>query len=280
MGEGTIIKKSLKQGKGNDELTMIVHLTPEEEKVMEQIKSHSPIDWEGRDLDLLQEARKIIKETRKQEELQTPIDEPVTRQETTIDEGDSKKKNNGLWYTLAGLLLLFLVYKIVMNSIQKKTDKIFVQSAMSKTKKTINYKGVTFDYPGNWTIQGQQYSDEVFFVGGSNEKESEFGVFLTTNTITPIKNMIDNVITGYATSGRFEDVSYSSIYKTTFNNKEVFAADYSYTSKGKPYYAKLYGFVVNGNSVIVNPVAHAENALDGDDFKMMENSLTITAQSK
>ena len=148
---------------------------------------------------------------------------------------------------------------------------------MSKTKRTINYEGVSFDYPGNWNVQGQQYSDEVFFFFFSNEKESEFGVFLTKNTTISIETLLDNIIVGYSSSGRFEDVSYSTIYKTTFNNKEVLGADYSYTSKGKPYFAKLYGFVVNGNNVIVNPVAHTESALEDDDFKMMESSLKINA---
>ena len=117
-------------------------------------------------------------------------------------------------------------------------------------------------------------------MGGSNELGSEFGVILITNTNNSIEKNIDDIITGYAHSGKFENVSYSTIYRTTYNNKEVLAVDYSYTSENKPYYAKLYGFVVNGNNVIVNPIAHTETALDGNDFKMMENSLKIAASPK
>lgn len=268
--DNNTIKKSLKQGSGSDELIMDVYITSEEDRMMEQIRSHSPIDWEGRDLDLLQEARKIIKESRQQEGNSMPKQE-----NTNIEQG--KTSNKSLWFALVGILLLFIVYEVIINSINKNAEGIIAQSAMSKTKRTINYEGVSFDYPGNWNVQGQQYSDEVFFVGGSNEKESEFGVFLTKNTSIPIETLIDNIIVGYSSSGRFEDVSYSTIYNTTFNNKEVLGADYSYTSKGKPYFAKLYGFVVNGNSVIVNPVAHTESALEDVDFKMMESSLKINA---
>ena len=268
--DNNTIKKSLKQGSGSDELIMDVYITSEEDRMMEQIRSHSPINWEGKDLDLLQEARKIIKESRQQEGNSVPKQE-----NTNIEQGN--KSNKGLWFALAAILLLFIVYEVVIDSINKKAEGIIAQSAMSKTKRTINYEGVSFDYPGNWNVQGQQYSDEVFFVGGSNEKESEFGVFLTKNTTIPIETLIDNIIVGYATSGRFEDVSYSTIYKTTFNNKDVVGADYSYTSKGKPYFAKLYGFVVNGNSVIVNPVAHTESTLEEDDFKLMESTLKINA---
>lgn len=272
--DNNAIKKSLKQGSGSDELILDVYITPEEDRMMEQIRSHSPIDWEGRDLDLLQEAKKIIKDSRHKEG--NSVEESVPKQENTNKE-QGKKSNKGLWFALAGILLLFIVYEVVTNSINKKAEGIIAQSSMSKTKRTINYEGVTFDYPGNWSVQGQQYSDEMFFVGGSNEKESEFGVFLSKNTTIPIETLIDNIIVGYASSGRFEDVSYSTIYKTTFNNREVLSADYSYTSKGKPYFAKLYGFVVNGSSVIVNPVAHTESALEGDDFKLMESTLKINA---
>lgn len=54
--------KSIKilQGTGENEIEMKVFVTQEEIEKMKEIKSLFPVDWEGNELELLQEAKKQI----------------------------------------------------------------------------------------------------------------------------------------------------------------------------------------------------------------------------
>ena len=265
---------TIKQGLGDEAIEMTVQVTQEELDAMEQIKRYSPKNWEGKELDLLQEARKVIKEKPKEEISDTQV-EMAEREADTIDE-NAKPNNKGLWWTLGVLVVLLIGYLIINSVIKQKADEareVIVRSAMSNTTKTFTYQSISFDYPGNWTFAGNKQAEGVYMIGGQNEKDSEYGIFLLTNTDQAITKYIDDIITGYATSRRFSEVEYSSIYDTYYNKNKALAADYSYVSQGEHYYGKLFGFTVNGKTVIINPVAHSEKALAGDDFKIMENTL-------
>lgn len=263
------------QGTGDDRIKMTIQVTKEELDKMEQIRQFSPENWEGKELELLQEARNLLREA--------PVESPKTKEEQVVqpiaEEKQTKNNSNGIWWTLGvfGVLLIgyLIVHSIKQHNVKEATEFI-VHSGMNRTKKTLNFEGLTLEYPGNWAFSQNQLSEGLYMVGGQDEKDSEFGIIWMTNTEASASSFIDDIITGYATSNRFSNVEYSAIYDTRFNGMDAIAADYSYISKGEQYYAKVFGIVINGNTVIVNPVAHTKDALNGDDFKMMESSMKFT----
>ena len=256
---------------------MTIQVTQEELDAMERIRRYSPENWEGKELELLQEARKIIKE----KPVVSPMPQPEIAETATIDiEEEPKHKNAGLWWTLGILAALFIAYQSFMYYVKQQTkdlERYVHQSAMSKTKEKLSYKDLTFDYPGNWSFTKTEVAEGMFMVGGTNEKKSEFGVFWTKSDMVSVETYIDNVITGYATSDKFSNVEYSAIYNTRINGLDALAAEYSYICNGKHYFAQLIGFVSNGNTVVVNPVALSKESLSGEDFQMMENSISFSA---
>ena len=273
------VEKTFSQGKGDDELKMKVHITSEEEKIMEQIKSHSPIDWEGKDLELLMEARKVIKESKQNEEFTEKGD--ATTKDVPYKESSNKSSIIWLSIGLAGIVFLIVIFASVKRKADEATKEILSSPyAQSLITKKMDYQGVSFNYPGNWNVSGQLVDGGIAFVAGTNEKDSEFSVIVIPNDDRNIETVIDAVASGYSFDGRFSDVSYSSIYKTTVNKKDAYCIDYSYIHEGESYFAKIYGFVVEEANVIVNPIAHGESDLEGDDFKMMVGSLEIKPYSK
>ena len=112
----------VKQGIGEDALEMTVQVTQEEFDKMEQIRRFSPESWEGKDLELIQEARKVIKE-KEAETIKSELEIDETQKleqeidETPIKLKKNKNKNNtGLWWTL-GVLGVLLVAYLIFNSI-------------------------------------------------------------------------------------------------------------------------------------------------------------------
>ena len=251
---------TIKHSFGDNPIEMSVQVTQKEFEKMEQIRQFSPENWEGKELELLQEARKLLKEspvesiTMKEEvgEEKNEIVQPIAH------EKQPTKSSNGMWWTLGVLGFLLLGYLIVHSIIQhkvKEATEFIVRSGMNKTTKTLNYEGLTLEYPGNWAFSQNKISESLYMVGGQDEKDSEFGIIWVTNTETSASSFIDDI---------------------RFNGMDAIAADYSYTSKGEQYYAKVLGFITNGNTVIVNPIAHTKEALVGDEFKIMENSMKFT----
>lgn len=276
----------VRQGSEEDALEITVQVTQEEFDKMEQIRRFSPESWEGKELELLQEARKLLREvpaesivTQVSESESEPEQVPEQVPQPQVSEKQPSKSSNGIWWTLGVLGILLVGYLIVHSIIQhkvKEATEYVVRSGMNKTTKNLNYEGLTLQYPGNWAFSQNKLSEGLYMVAGQDEKDSEFGIFWVTSTDVSASSFIDDIITGYATSGNFSNVEYSAIYDTHFNGMNAIAADYSYISKGEQYYAQLFGFVLNGSTVVVNPVAHTKEALTGDDFKMMENSIKFT----
>ena len=273
---------TIHEGTGDNAIEMTVQVTEEEFAKMEQIKQYSPSAWEGKELELIQEARKLLREELeevKQDKEEVSLQKSEEVEHPISKENQPAKNSNGLWWTLGILGVLLLGYIIVHSIIQQKTNEareVILNSGLSLITKPYSYQGLTLEYPGDWSFSENKLSDDFYMVGGRNNKGSEFGIFWVTNTEASASGFIDDIISGYANSGRFSNVEYSAIYDTRFNGKDAIAADYSYISNGEQFFAKVIGFVTNGNTVIINPIAHSKEALDGDDFKTLENSVRFT----
>ena len=264
---------TIKQGTGDDAIDMTIQVTQEELETMEHIRKFSPEDWEGKDLELLHEARKIIKE----KPIVPPTPQPQIQKTTTTEiEAEPKHNNAGLWWTLGLLAAVFIAYQIFNYTINKRTQEVIVPYVLNKRTETLKYKGLTLNHPGNWFFTQNEVAEGMYMVGGRDQSDSELGIIWMENDGMPLETSIDNIITGYAHSSKFSNVEYSAIYNTTFNGKAAKAADYSYINDGKTYFAKVIGLVIDGKTVIINPIARTKATLSGDDFKMMENSISFS----
>ena len=264
---------TIKQGTGDDAIDMTIQVTQEELETMEHIRKFSPEDWEGKDLELLHEARKIIKE----KPIVPPTPQPQIQKNTTTEiEAEPKHNNAGLWWTLGLLAAVFIAYQIFNYTVNKRTQEVIVPYVLNKRTETLKYKGLTLNHPGNWFFTQNEVAEGMYMVGGRDQSDSELGIIWMENDGMPLETSIDNIITGYAHSSKFSNVEYSAIYNTTFNGKAAKAADYSYINDGKTYFAKVIGLVIDGKTVIINPIARTKATLSGDDFKMMENSISFS----
>lgn len=272
-------KKSItiKQGTGDEAIDMTIQVTQEELDTMERIRKYSPENWKGKELELLQEARKIIKE----KPVVSPMPQKETAETVTIDIEEPKHKNAGLWWTLGILAALFIAYQSFMYYVKQQTKdlgKIIQHSASNYTKKTISFEGISFDYPGNWSFVKNKTSSEMFMIEGGNGAGLEYVVMVFKSTeFMPVKDCIDAVVAEFAELDEGGgNIDYSAIYAARFNGMDVLASDCNYKYKGRTCYAQVKGFELYGNSITIISSAYDKIALSGDDFKIMENSFKFT----
>lgn len=266
---------TIHEGIGDDAIEMTVQVTQEEFDKMEHIRRFSPENWEGKDLELLQEARKLLNE----KPVEVPIKELESEQAPITIKEEHKRSNIGLWWALGVILVLFIGYEAFVSYVDKQKKDLVQRIAINNNKKSISYNGVSFDYLGNWSFDKNKISEDVFMIEGSNDKGSEYVVmFLNSNDIMNVENSID------ATAQGFEDVveagehvEYSAIYDSKFNGMDVLASDCNYRYHGKDCFALIKGFELYGRCITVIATAHNKSDLDGEEFKMMENSFKYTS---
>ena len=261
------------EGIGNDAIEMMVQVTQEEFDKMEQIRKFSPANWEGRDLELLQEARKILSEKLNE----PPVTEQVNEQPMPVKD-EPKRNNSGLWWALGVIIVLFIGYEAFLLYVKQQTKDVVQRAVLNHTKNTLNYNGVSFDYPDNWSFVKNNTSDDVFMIEGGNEMGSEYVVMVSPSTaFMSVEDCIDATIDGFADIDEAGgNIEYSAIYDAQFNGRDALAAECNYKYKGKNCFGIVKGFEFYGKNITIIATAYNQNALAGDDFKIMENSFKYT----
>ena len=265
----------VKQGVGDDALEMTVQVTQEEFDKMEQIRRYSPESWEGKDLELIQEARKVIKE----KEAETIKSEQEV-DETPIKTKEEQSKNNaGLWWTLGvlGVLLVaYLIFNSILQNRVKEAREVIVNYALNN--KNVNYQGVSFDYPANWNFNNSNSANNMYQISGVNDKGDEYVVILAKNIPNIEREFIDEIIVEYMNTEGTEDMEYSAIYETSFHGIKSVATDFSYKLEGVRAVARVLGFTLNNSTFVIIKSAKTKAELDGDGFKTMESTFKYVNQ--
>lgn len=106
---------TIKQGTGEDVIEMSVFGTQEEFDMMEQLRQNNPEKWVGKDLELLQKARKAIKDKAIGEESK-PSNPNKTRHKVS-------GFDIGMICSIALLWLLLIIYKLALVSMQKEVNE-------------------------------------------------------------------------------------------------------------------------------------------------------------
>lgn len=101
------------QGTGDDALEMNVQVTQKEIEIMEQIRRFSPDNWEGKGLELLQEARKVINDERHQDS----CDKANNCKENVSHNVTVHPKKRKLVFII-GLWVLLIIYKLCLMILQ------------------------------------------------------------------------------------------------------------------------------------------------------------------
>lgn len=279
-------KKSITmhQGIGEDAMEIKVQVTQEELEKMEQLRGLGPEKWEGKDLELLQEARKLIKQQKEINEVKQSSTEEVVK--PVAVEEKKKKGNPGLWWAIGILAVFVITMKIIAGTLEKRNRETFQQIIKNNPEvvdqvlgQTITHHGITLKYPQNWSLEANDISDTQFLIAGSNEDDSEFSVFWTTNKEIPVEDYIDNIISGYSTSSNCTDLEFGALYETKVNGMDAVAVDYSCKYQGVMTWAQLIGFENDEYKVVLNLIARSENALKTD-FTVMTNSIRFTNKSR
>lgn len=279
-------KKSITmhQGIGEDAMEIKVQVTQEELEKMEQLRGLGPEKWEGKDLELLQEARKLIKQQKEINEVKQSSTEEVVK--PVAFEEKKKKGNPGLWWAIGILAVFVITMKIIAGTLEKRNRETFQQIIKNNPEvvdqvlgQTITHHGITLKYPQNWSLEANDISDTQFLIAGSNEDDSEFSVFWTTNKEIPVEDYINNIISGYSTSSNCTDLEFGALYETKVNGMDAVAVDYSCKYQGVMTWAQLIGFENDEYKVVLNLIARSENALKTD-FTVMTNSIRFTNKSR
>lgn len=275
----------VRQGTGKDALEMTVQVTQEEFDKMEQIRRFSPESWEGKDLELIQEARKVIKEKEGETiKLEQEVDETQKSgqevDETPIKTKEEQSKNNaGLWWTLGvlGVLLVaYLIFNSILQNRVKEAREVILNYALNN--KNVNYQGVSFEYPANWNFNNSNSANNMYQISGVDDMGDEYVVILAKNIPNIEREFIDEIIVEYMNTEGTEDMEYSAIYETTFHGIKSAATDFSYKLAGVQAVARVLGFTLNNSTFVIIKSAKTKAELDGDNFKTMESTFKYVNQ--
>lgn len=275
----------VRQGTGEDALEMTVQVTQEEFDKMEQIRRFSPESWEGKDLELIQEARKVIKEKeaetiKSEQELDETQKSGQEVDETPIKTKEEQSKNNaGLWWTLGVIgvvLVAYLIFNSILQNRVREAREVIVNYALNN--KNVNYQGVSFDYPANWSFKNSNSANNMYQISGLDEKGDEYVVILAKNIPNIEREFIDEIIVEYMNTEGTEDMEYSAIYETTFHGIKSAASDFSYKLQGERAVARTIGFTLNNSTFVIIKSAKTKAELDGDNFKIMESTFKYVKQ--
>lgn len=246
---------------------------------MEKIRNDCPEAWEGNDLELLQQARKVLKENVEK----NTKEEPLTEEPKVKAEQPSAKGSNAIWWVIGILAVFTLTMKIITSVLEKKTRDTFNEiieknpHALDRyLNETFTYKGISFDHPLNWHFSTEDLTDDTFIADGSDENESEFIVIWSSNELK--ENGPESFIDGYIAEVESQSgsaLNYTALYDTKFNEMPAIATDFSSKDNGEDYFGKIISFVNDEYIVAVILIANSKSALETD-FHLMETTFKFT----
>ncbi len=282
-------KKSitLHQGIGNDEMEIKVQVTQEELDKMEQLRRFSPEKWEGKELDLLQFVRELIKS------------EADKVQQLSIEEKREKRKRRLRW--IIGIIaLLCVVIRIITYTVTKHYEKEIQQireehpelmKELLNTKEKgqsyphinaeellpkinhIFFDEIYFQYPINWNFEDQTNGHRVRKYYGSNKEESQI---ITYSWVTdPINitadKLLENTCNHYEIE--FNDIRFFDIKEIKYNSYNAVSKDFELTDDGETVFGQIICIVQKESACTIMKMAESEQDLASDDFKLMESTL-------
>lgn len=263
-----LITINIKNTIGENVYDMSVQVTQQELDLMEEMRQSDSAKWEGKDLELLKEVKKRIKETviHSENQCQNDTVEPPQVHKTK----ENKGTKTILWWVLGAILFIIIVFRIVTYTMTQSAMKK-LSNVIENTK--ISYQGISFEYGYGWEFEKEEIADGIYYISGANGIGFEYGIIIMPDTGIPAEDFITNIVSNY--QHEFEDVQRESIYKTKYNKISAKAMDYSLKVEGEKLYAKTIAIINNNHAIIINLMAPTKKQLSSYDFRLIENTFSI-----
>ena len=258
---------TVKNVSGEDAFDIFIQVTQKEYDLMEEMRRLNPDKWDGKDLELLNEVRKIIND---KENYQSDSGKDTTELKHTEDDQTSGSKKDWLWI-LGILIFLFVIIRIVTYTMTR-TAMEKLSKVIDNTTATVSYHGVSFDYGYGWDFEKEEIAEGVYYISGENSIGMEQGVVFMENTGALADDIINNIISGYKTSGDFQEVKQDKISKIKYNGLAAKAANFTLKLDGEMLYAKTIVIINDGYTFVITQIAPSEKQLSSYDFRLMEDS--------
>lgn len=142
---------------------------------------------------------------------------------------------------------------------------------------TLDYNGVSFSYPDNWSLEKEVLHDELAFrinceKKGYNSSEI-FAINWVKMELSP-NEMILNTIEVLKEEPAYKNSVMGNINNTSFKGLSSQSVDYTVTLMGETFYGRMTSFNSNGNTIIMLKHSDSKTKLETD-FKIMEESFEI-----
>lgn len=298
-------KKSITmhQGIGEDAMEIKVQVTQEEFEKMEQLRGLGPEKWEGKDLELLQEARILIKQQKEINEVQQSSTDKVIK--SVVAEEEKKKGNPGLWWAIGILAVLVITMKIIAGTLEKRNRETFQQvfknnpelmnemlntNAVEPSKQPqyhVNSNNflhklnlyfcdeIMFQYPSDWSFEDQTNGHRAREYYGSNKQESQIITYswVVGPINTTANQLLENTSNHY--KSEFGYIRFFGVKEIKYNTYNAVSKDFEFTEEGETVFGQIICIVNEDSACTIMKMADSKRNLESDDFKLMESTFIM-----
>ncbi len=279
-------KKSitLHQGSGNDEMEIKVQVTQEELDKMEQLRRFSPEKWEGKELDLLQFVRELIK---------TEADKV---QQLSIEEKREKRKQRLRW--IVGIIaILYLISRIITFTLKRQREEemrqlyedhpelmheLLKSNGIGQFHPQINaeefipkingffFDEISFQYPMDWSFEVQEGHVRSYY--GFNKQENQAITYSWGNGETNLtaEELLKNTNSGLKT--KYKEIQFFPEKKIKYSSYDAVSQNFCFCNEGMTIFGQIVSIVQNNSLCTIIKLAESKKDLISEDFKLMEST--------
>ncbi len=155
-----------------------------------------------------------------------------------------------------------------------------VQTACSPADRVYDKNGISFNYPGDWTITDDEFGDGVGFVSltknGSNPKASITYGWLVSGADIAADMMLQNALREFAQGESFADLEAGEPTDVTYGAYPARAVTYNATANGVPVSGAVWVFKAEGRVMnVAVREAVADKADNAGVLKAIKDSFVL-----
>ncbi|MDR2439558.1 MAG: hypothetical protein LBE12_09360 [Planctomycetaceae bacterium] len=186
---------------------------------------------------------------------------------------NSKIKNWEFVICVPIVIVILIISIIIEQNKENQSEKTVKQN---KTV-TLNYEGLSFSYPEDWTIEKTViYEDFAFQVVCTK------GLFLSEiiavtwirMTELSLPEIIEEYIEGLKEEESHKNSKFSTLYNGVFKGQNSLSVDFVVSFMGLTNYGTITSFIMNGNAVTIVKQSNSKEKL-ATEFKIIEESINI-----
>lgn len=179
------------------------------------------------------------------------------------------------------ILSIATAITIVTSTISSYSRNYILENAdyinSSKIKK-FDFKGLSFEYPGNWSVDKEVIEDNLAYhvvceKNGNNSSEILTITWLTyESSSSELVDFIENVMESMKEEISHRNAKTGNIYNSNYIGISCKSVDFSGSLLNEQYYGNISAFNLNGNTFLVLKQSDKKSKLNSE-FKIIEESL-------